>query len=138
MGCPSCYRKEVPGWPNFGNYARKLTTSRGWIYTVFFSVTSPTTECLFSAPRGLCKSIILTRFSPLPGICAAPRGLKKSITSTRFCSLSRVPAQGVEVTCVLRVNEGIFKNDIIRHLCRVSKWVTGNSRPLSICWFKNI
>ena len=28
--------------------------------------------------------------------------------------LFRVPAQGVEVTCVLRVNEGVFKNDVIR------------------------
>ena len=42
--------------------------------------------------------------------------LSTCATSPNFYDLRllRVPAQGVEVTCVLRVNEGVFKNDVIR------------------------
>ena len=66
-------------------------------------------------------------------------------------SLFRVTAQGVAVTWVLRVNEGIFKNDVIRR--NMSKWITGNSlthflstihRLVEVCiynkemsWFRN-
>ena len=99
------------------------------IYT-FFSGIVPASEYLFSAPRGL---FILVVFFPLPSIFSAlledskqvsfQRGfaryflaiLSTCATSPNFYDLRlfRVPAQGVEVTCVLRFNEGVFKNDVI-------------------------
>ena len=96
-----------------------------------FSGIVPSSEYLFNPPLGL---FILVLFSPLPSIFSAlledskkvsfQRGFARyllAISSTCADSLNfydlrlfRVPAQGVEVTCVLRFNEGVFKNDVIR------------------------
>ena len=108
------------------------------LYTFFCSGIVPASEYLFSAPRGLKKKYLYTFFvavlSPLPSIFSALLKDSKKVSFQRgfaryllaissVCAdspnfydlrLLRVPAQGVEVTCVWKVNEGVFKNDVIR------------------------
>ena len=72
----------------------------------------PASEYLFSAPRELKKKVSFQRgfaryLLAISSTCADSLNLND-------LRLLRVPAQGVEVTCVLRVNKGVFKNDVIR------------------------
>ena len=99
----------------------------------FCSGIVPASEYLFSAPRGLKKKVSFQR-----GFARYLLAISSTCTASGYTDgspLQRVPAQIVEVTWVLRVNEGVFKNDVIRQyptfmssvVNKVSKWVTGNS-----------
>ena len=116
--------------------------SRVKIYRVFFrSSIFPASEYLFSAPRGLKKSIISTRFCSL-----SSRYLEYLRSASR--TLSRVPASRVKSTIILGYLEYLLgnwqndasnrqKNNVTRQyptfmssvVNKVSliKWITGNS-----------
>ena len=98
----------------FGSMGKNFKVLLEWSQDIHFFCSGiiPASEYLFSAPRGLKKKVSFQRgfaryLLAISSVCA---------DSPNFYDLRllRVPAQGVEVTCVLRVNEGVFKNDVIR------------------------